>query len=72
MEAFESLDMPFNMTIGQAQSEIKLQFHPEQWKAFTNIANLIEEVRRCWLPADYRTAQQHLSNYIEHVRCSCR
>ncbi|MFL5697218.1 MAG: hypothetical protein ACJ797_08985 [Ktedonobacteraceae bacterium] len=45
MEAFESLDMPFNMTIGQAQSEIKLQFNPEQWKAFARLVEHHEYTR---------------------------
>lgn len=55
------------MAINQVQSEMQLQFHPEQIKAFENIETLIEEVRRCRIPLQYRTAQQHLGKYIEHA-----
>ena len=55
------------MAINQVQREMQLQFHPEQIKAFENIETLIEEVRRCREPIQYRTVQQHLGEYIEHA-----
>jgi len=39
-------------------------------ETFSHIEQLIEEVRRCRLPEQYRLAQQHLAAHIERVSSS--
>lgn len=41
--------------------------HPEQQQACKDIAQLIEAIRRCWTPAEYREVQQRLGAYIERI-----
>jgi hypothetical protein len=53
--------------IEQTRHDFRLQFHQEQWVTFENITALLEEVRRCWIGADYRRVQQHLGKHIERV-----
>jgi hypothetical protein len=41
--------------------------HPAQSEAFYNITALIDAVRRCYSPTQYRAVQQRLALYIEEV-----
>lgn len=47
--------------------DMQLLNHPEQQQACEDIAHLIESVRRCWTPADYRKVQERLGAHIERV-----
>jgi len=55
------------LDLAQAQLADQMQRHPEQIATFNHIATLIEEVRRCWTPEDYRILQQRLGEHIERV-----
>ncbi len=46
---------------------MQLLNRPEQQQACEDIARLIEEVRRCQTPADYRQVQQRLGAHIEQI-----
>src|SRR5258708_22353813 len=51
----------------RAQNESRILEHPAQFQAIQNLATLLDEVRRCYAPSQYRAVQQRLGAYIEHV-----
>jgi hypothetical protein len=71
----ENLKRSFSSVTGgrkvldQAQAPLadQMQRHPGQLAAFDHITALIEEVRQCWTPTQYRMFQQSLGKHIEQV-----
>src|SRR5262249_41913752 len=47
--------------------EAHLQAHAEQRQAFHDIAELVNQARRCYLPQQYREVQQRLAAHLERV-----